>query len=426
MKGLNSLARPRYCPGMATNPKRIYRTRNSAHNSLVISGNMRLFVSKGDLHIHYGYGKNREERVFTHADRHKPEQIILHGSDFQLTGEALMWCRNAQIKTRKSTRRGIAVLQCERGNRPRIMPEFQMLVTPEPTKDRPDIRTYQVRAAFDLRDTLGLDIHRYVIAEKIRGQADVLRSHFGGLGSNELYGLADAAETGESHKDIRTAESSAATIYFKVWEETGLLLWNPVDVESVPDEWLRFSGRRSALTDSNKRAEDPVNAALNFAYAVAKAETALAMRAQFMDPALGIDHMVYADKDRQVPDRPDVSVYGGALDLVEALRPEVDRLVLDWLASTPLGPDDAVQHRSYATAVSGKECGVPGQCSLGSMPMRAISDLGPVMYDAVAGHVEHVARMLHDAAGSPVNLPSRLTKANHKKMNAKRKARKAA
>lgn len=66
----------------------------------------------------------------------------------------------------------------------------------------------------------------------------------------------------------------------------------------------------------NREATDPVNAALNYCYSLAEAECRTALIVLGLDPGLGVLH---ADK----PGRDSL-----ALDLMEALRPAVDRAVI--------------------------------------------------------------------------------------------------
>ena len=84
-----------------------------------------------------------------------------------------------------------------------------------------------------------------------------------------------------------------------------------------------FRSRHSPLQDSHgaKDAADPVNALLNFGYALLEAETKIACHAAGLDPALGVLH---ADRDARL---------SFIFDLMEPVRPVVDRLVLELVAS---------------------------------------------------------------------------------------------
>ena len=74
-----------------------------------------------------------------------------------------------------------------------------------------------------------------------------------------------------------------------------------------------------ASAASNRKAERPVNAMLNYLYSLVEAEAILACQAVGLDPGLGV---VHADaKGRQ----------SLALDIMEPVRPEVDAFVLDMI-----------------------------------------------------------------------------------------------
>lgn len=109
---------------------------------------------------------------------------------------------------------------------------------------------------------------------------------------------------------LRGLEGSAA-----VWAFRGLgaALSNPA---------LPFSGR------SRRPPTDPVNALLSYGYALLVAETERAVRRVGLDPAVGLFH---------VPGRGAPAL---ALDLVEPVRPVVDRLVMTLVNRGQLGPED--------------------------------------------------------------------------------------
>jgi len=70
-----------------------------------------------------------------------------------------------------------------------------------------------------------------------------------------------------------------------------------------------------------------MNAILNYAYAILKAETSLAIVAMGLDPGMGLLHV---DNDRRD---------SLACDLVEIVRPEVAAFYFDWVSRTPFSRD---------------------------------------------------------------------------------------
>src|SRR5438093_106470 len=71
-------------------------------------------------------------------------------------------------------------------------------------------------------------------------------------------------------------------------------------------------------------AANPANAMLNYLYALLESEARLAAAALGLDPGLGVLHVDTPGRDSL------------ACDVMEAIRPQVDAYVLDWLLSQPL------------------------------------------------------------------------------------------
>ena len=82
------------------------------------------------------------------------------------------------------------------------------------------------------------------------------------------------------------------------------------------------------VSGRNRHATHPVNAMLNYAYAVLVSQVRIATVSQGLDPTLGYLHTC---RPRRV-----ALVY----DLMEPLRPRVDRLVLSFLRSYTFAPSD--------------------------------------------------------------------------------------
>ena len=90
---------------------------------------------------------------------------------------------------------------------------------------------------------------------------------------------------------------------------------------------MRAGAPSSPRSSANRKAERPVNALLNYCFALLEAEAVLACQAVGLDPGLGI---VHADARGRV---------SMALDLMEPVRPEVEGFVLDM-----------VEHRTFRKA----------------------------------------------------------------------------
>jgi CRISP-associated protein Cas1 len=97
----------------------------------------------------------------------------------------------------------------------------------------------------------------------------------------------------------------------------------------IPDEWRTVGPRFTRVYATGSRnASHPVNAILNYVYAVLQSQVQIGLVAEGYDPMLGIMHS----------DRGDAAAF--VFDMMEPDRPKVDRAVLGFLKSETLHPAD--------------------------------------------------------------------------------------
>ncbi len=117
-------------------------------------------------------------------------------------------------------------------------------------------------------------------------------------------------------------EGPAAKAYWRAWQGIEMR-WKAKSRHPIPDEWRAYSSRTSLTTGKkakNWNASHPINAMLNYAYAILLTEMRIKAITDGHDPMLGILHdQRHKDKDRTP---------SFALDLMEPMRPVVDRTVL--------------------------------------------------------------------------------------------------
>jgi CRISPR-associated endonuclease Cas1 len=272
-------------------------------------------VERGALQVHDGIGQERRTRRFDRAT-HGLSRIVVGNVTGGITFDALRWCEALGI--------GVLVLG----------PDDTPLLTSVP-RATDDARLRRLQAlAPDL--PVGLDLARWLIGEKITGQAKVLTSRFGADDeASTLLDLAGAAETAVTIEEVRQTQAAAAACYFQTW--AGRPETAPTFVASdrrrVPANWTRYDGRRSVLASANgnRRAERPTNAALNYVFSLLEAEAVMACRAVGIDPGMGLIHL--DSRARQ----------SMALDLVEPVRPDAEAFVLDLLATRTFRKADFAQ-----------------------------------------------------------------------------------
>src|SRR5207247_6396949 len=128
---------------------------------------------------------------------------------------------------------------------------------------------------------------------------------------------ADEIERIQTFREIRGRESVAGRWYWKTMAQVPIH-FEPVMEGRVPEHWLRGGPRTSSGSGFKgpRKANTPLHALANYAYAVLETEARIALQAYGFDPGLGILH---TDKR-----------YRGSLaaDLMEPVRPLADEVVL--------------------------------------------------------------------------------------------------
>lgn len=159
----------------------------------------------------------------------------------------------------------------------------------------------------------------------------------------------------------------------------------------VPAHWTTFTARKSPIDTAKNNAHhaaDPINALLNYAYRLAEIECRLACLSVGLDPAMGLHH---ADK----PGRDSF-----ALDLVEILRPQVDRFILDLLCAN--GPMRYLSPTLFAEEPD-------GACRLVPPITHLLAEQALCWAQAIAPHADHVARMLARIRNGEIARSTRIT-----------------
>jgi CRISP-associated protein Cas1 len=138
-------------------------------------------------------------------------------------------------------------------------------------------------------------------------------------------------------------EGSIAADYFRVWSDLDIK-WKPLKRYPLPSDWSTYRSRvalrhgirlRADGGGYNRGATHPVNAMLNYAYAVLIAQTQIRLIVERYDPTIGIMHERKALRGINP---------GFALDHMEPMRPVVDRAVLQLIdAVTFTGADFSIQ-----------------------------------------------------------------------------------
>jgi CRISPR-associated endonuclease Cas1 len=344
---------------------------------------VRVVVERGALEVHDGVGPHRRSRRYDRATHGLRRLVVLNAAGM-VSLDALRWCHALGV--------GVLVLGSDC--------TAQLASTPRVTDDA-RLRRTQALAPYEL---YGIDVARWLMFRKIMGQGKLLLRRFGdSMTAGTIGDLALATEGVETIDELRQLEASAAALYFGAW--SGRAECAPTfaskDRRRIPPHWSRYEGRRSVLASaaSNRKAERPVNAMLNYLYALVEAEAILACQAVGLDPGLGI---VHADaKGRQ----------SLALDLMEPVRPEVDSFVLD-----------LIERRTFRKAQFTETS--DGHIRLLAPLTHELAETMPQWATSLGPITEHVAHVLGKAMTGTYSPATPLTRSSTRAAQAVVKARK--
>lgn len=260
-------------------------------------------VERGHLVLQSGVGSDRYEGRFSRVG-HGLERLVVVGADGVVSLSALRWLADQNA----------SFVMLER--------DGTVLATTCPVRAS-DIRLRRAQALAH-ESGASFRISRELIDRKLAGQGRVAREVLKDSSASTLITQirSELAEV-ESLDAIRLIESRAAKVYWKAWRVVPIAFPDK-DLARVPEHWRNFGSRVSPLSGSPRLAANPVNAILNYLYALLEAECRLAIAALGLDPGMGVLHMDTINRD------------SFACDLMEAVRSDVDSYVLNRILSQPL------------------------------------------------------------------------------------------
>jgi CRISP-associated protein Cas1 len=296
-----------------------YRYRKVERKPLVLVGHgVRLRVHQGTLLVQNGfthYPQKREELRLFPGDRRLPSRIIALDSDGSITLDVIKWLSEQHI--------------------PLVLLDWQgevVSVVGDGAVYDPALREAQLAAQ---KSVMGLQIATELIRDKIANSRNTLRvlppSPVVDTAADKLQAALEELHEmpPQSIDELLLTEANAANAYFAAWQMMPLR-WKGTGRKPIPPEWHHVVARPSMVSGRNRHASHPVNAVLNYAYAVLESQVRIATVAQGLDPTIGYLHTCRPGRAALV------------YDLMEPLRPQVDRLVLSFLLSQTFSPGDFV------------------------------------------------------------------------------------
>ncbi len=359
---------------------------------LVLSGyGIRIAVERGHLLVEDGLGCDRRSGRFPRA---MPgfDRVAVIGHTGAVTLEALRWLNDLGIPFVQIDVDGKVIVAAGRA-----------------TLYDGRLRRAQALAPWN---GVGLRLTREFVGRKLTAQRALLAR----LGPSPevkttLTTAIDTVEAVDTLAALRLVEAQGAAAYWEAWHGVRLTFARR-DQARVPRQWLNGTARRSPHTGTPRTAAHPLNALLNYLYAVLEAEARIACLAMGLDPALGFLHADLKARDSL------------ALDLMEPVRPAVDAMVLDLARNQIFSREDFFETRQ-------------GVCRVLSPLATVLAATGPGWARDVAPLAEWLSReLLASWAENPVDLrgvqprlsklaqevPSLLTQDRRRAVNGSRRA----
>lgn len=301
-------------------------------NPLVLGGHgVRLRIDRGSLLVQNGfthYPQTREEWRFFSGHPDLPSRIIVIDADGSITFDVLAWL----------SARAIPLVQVNWRGEPAVVAGGYGYIAD------PKLAAAQNAAQASKRRTMA--IGRWLIREKMNRSTETLTTTVG-AGPARDRALAELAASAEEIKRrppqtmdaLRGVEGRAAQAYFTAWRSLPLQ-WKGLGKKPIPDEWHQIGPRVRPNSKRNRGATHPVNAMLNYGYAVLESQVRIAVIAAGLDPTIGFMHAAGEGRSALV------------LDLMEPMRPIVDRAVLGMTRVQAFAPADFVLREDGVCRVS--------------------------------------------------------------------------
>ena len=181
----------------------------------------------------------------------------------------------------------------------------------------------------------GLQLTRKLIAAKFDACSETLLAIFGNSDSvQKTIGQISSWKTkvlnsreANSYGRILGFEGMAAWAYYRAWHDLPLK-WAGLWKWPIPVTWAKIGTRSMAWQRESNNARHPINSMLNYGYALLNSAVRSEIVSAGFDPSIGIAHR---REGNPVP-----LVY----DLMEPLRPIVDKAVLQFALSRTFKPGD--------------------------------------------------------------------------------------
>lgn len=273
-----------------------------------------LLVRSGFTHFPQ---KGEQHRYFPN-DPKRPERIIVIDGSGSISFDALSWLARNDVPLIRLNWRG----------------EVQVVLNGNSSDDHRRIEAQRTAKA----SNRSFEIAKAIISEKLKNSISTLnsvlprsKSRIEATAKLKTYLCRSQASKVSSVSQLMGIEGAAAIAYFGAWQSLPIK-WEGTKRKPIPSDWYKF-GLRSSVTRQkikNRNASHPVNAILNYAYAVLESQIRIQIAVNGYDPTIGFLHNSREDRHALV------------FDLMEPMRPVVDKAVLAFIKSNVFTPSDFI------------------------------------------------------------------------------------
>jgi CRISP-associated protein Cas1 len=314
--------RSAYWQQQATWKPRGPKQKRKVRSPLVLGGHgVRLRIDRGTLFVQNGfthYPQQREEWRFFPGHADLPSRIVVVDGNGALTFDVLAWLSTQRIPLTQISWRGEAIVVVGASG---YAADFEL------------VREQRAAQASKRRT---MTISRWLVTGKIDAACDTLTQSMEPSPARELVLGELAASAGEITRRqpqtmdaLRGIEGRVSQAYFTAWPSIPLR-WKGTGRKPIPEDWHRIGSRAAPNSKRNRGASHPVNAMLNYGYAVLESQVQIVVVSAGLDPTIGYMHAQHVERSALV------------LDLMEPLRPVVDRVVLGIARPGALSPTDFI------------------------------------------------------------------------------------
>jgi len=315
--------RARLWSGRCRKADRSIGKRERSRTPVVLSGHgVSLRIENGALTIRNGfthYPQKQELYRFFKGELDIPERIIMLDGSGSISFDALSWLSEQDVSLARIDWRGDVVCVASRSG---------YAANPYRVQWQRETRAGEERR---------MEFAVGKITEKIENSITTLEK---AVRRNVAWNKAMEAAYSTLTKldkrqprsvaELRALEANAAAAYFRSWKGTPIK-WRGTSRRPIPESWKIIEQRTSRFhLAGNRNAAHPINAILNYAYAVLQSQLQIEAIAEGYDPTIGIMHEGRNGSAAFV------------FDLMEPHRPLVDRKVLEFVKGHAFDPADFV------------------------------------------------------------------------------------